>query len=954
MKKTIFLAMFLLGSLTCKSQYSDKSVYTLVPEDQRAVFFTSGNFDIKPDGRTDCTAELQKAIDEVEASGVFGLVFIPEGRYLITNTIYIWKGIRLIGYGRSRPEFILGENTPGYAEGEARYMFHFTSSKPREGESIRDANPGTFYSALNNIDLTIKKGNPAAVAVRSHFAQHCFLANINFKIGEGKAGVHQVGNEIVNCSFSGGEFGIMTTKPSPSWPFLLIDSYFEGQRTAAIETEEGGFTIIRNHFRNLPTAVSVRPDREEKLFMENCRLENIAGPAIIISDEFNSCPQYNLKNLTCINTPVLAFFRKSKKEIRDEARIYEVVDFIHGNQISDLGKIPGVSTIYNIEKLNKIPPFPESDLPPLPSQETWVNVVDLGAVGDGETDNTQIIQNAIGQHNTLYFPTGRYRVTNTIVLKKNTVLIGFSPIRSQILLKDRTPVFEGPGGPKALIETPPDGENIVTGIGLDAGGINPRAVAAKWMAGKHSLMNDVKFLGGHGTYDTLGNYLEIYNNNRTADSDRNRRWDSQYWSLWITDGGGGTFKDIWTASPFAQAGLFISNTSTEGRIYGMSLEHHVRFEAQFKNVSNWKIYDFQMEEERGEGWNCLPLEIDNCHDIRFANVYLYRSMMVSPFRNGIVIKDSKNIEFCGLHTYSPTRYTYDNMLFDANFGTEIRSREIANLKISGDPPEEIKRTFESTVVAEGETIRKLATGFEFIDALTIDATGNAYFIDGRWHRIYRWNFEKELTDFICDLPLNPVSMGFDRSGKLLVSTTRNQVLTFYPESPVTDFSVIEASDSEDRPEATALVVKHLWRNAHDFIRESTRKCEKQFVSGDASVYIPFHNDLRRTYNLGPVRPGEKFYMADEFGQKTYSFDVAADGSLFNPKLFAEEGEFDADADYNGNVYIPAGQIFVYDKEGKQIDLIEVPERPSGVAFGGPDGKTLFISAHSSLYSIKIK
>lgn len=80
----------------------------------------------------------------------------------------------------------------------------------------------------------------------------------------------------------------------------------------------------------------------------------------------------------------------------------------------------------------------------------------------------------------------------------------------------------------------------------------------------------------------------------------------------------------------------------------------------------------------------------------------------------------------------------------------------------------------------------------------------------------------------------------------------------------------------------------------------------------------------------------------------------ADGSLANPQLFAENGELDVAVDEKGNVYIPAGNIYVYNKTGKQIDLIEVPERPTNVVFGGKDGKTLFITAPSSLYQVKMR
>ena len=190
------------------------------------------------------------------------------------------------------------------------------------------------------------------------------------------------------------------------------------------------------------------------------------------------------------------------------------------------------------------------------------------------------------------------------------------------------------------------------GIGLDTGGINDRAVAAKWMAGEYSLMSDVRFIGGHGTMNADGTGVPVYNATRTGEADPNRKWNSQYWSLWITDGGGGTFKDIWTPSSFARAGIYISDTSTPGRLYGMSIEHHVKNEVQLHNVANWKIYDMQFEEEIAEGPHALPLEIANCHDLTFANLYLYRVIwMVNPFPYGVLITDSYSLDFRGVHCY---------------------------------------------------------------------------------------------------------------------------------------------------------------------------------------------------------------------------------------------------------------------------------------------------------------
>ncbi len=70
------------------------------------------------------------------------------------------------------------KNSPGFQQevpndkGKATYMFWFTSNMVEEGGQIQDAGASTFYSAMSNINLKIEDGNPHAVALRTHFAQH--------------------------------------------------------------------------------------------------------------------------------------------------------------------------------------------------------------------------------------------------------------------------------------------------------------------------------------------------------------------------------------------------------------------------------------------------------------------------------------------------------------------------------------------------------------------------------------------------------------------------------------------------------------------------------------------------------------------------------------------------------------------------------------------------------------
>jgi sugar lactone lactonase YvrE len=577
------------------------------------------------------------------------------------------------------------------------------------------------------------------------------------------------------------------------------------------------------------------------------------------------------------------------------------------------------------------------------------------------------------------------------------VLIGLNPITTQILIADFTaafqgmngpserpvtpdvpgiprnwriiPPFPGQGSPKAMIEAPHGGANIINGIGLDTGGMNNRAVALKWMAGEHSLVNDVRFLGGHGTYAADGTYLPIYNDNRTADPDAQRRWDSQHWSLWVTAGGGGTFKDIWTPSSFAAAGLYVSGTDTPGRIYALSSEHHVRNEVKLRNVSNWRIYALQTEEERGESAQALPLEIENCDHLLVANFFIYRVDMPTPFSAGIRVIHSRDLEFRGLHVYSPGKLSFDNTLVDQTHGIEVRSREIASLRISGKALPAAAAPAVPLTVA-GAKLEKLAGGFTNIDGLLTDSAGVAYFVDQQWNRIYRWSDAERLSLATDSIP-QPVALAMDRAGSLLVASRHGNVYSFKPGSSEADVTVLAPTPAQTRNGATAWLPANRWRDSHDWIEASTRREPLHYVSADGTAFIPSPEsysllpkpgrgrgfgtvDLTRAYALIPTPAGVPVYVSDEFGQTTWSFVPGADGTLGEPKFFAGEGEAGTAVDANGNVFVCAGQVFVYDRAGKQIGVIEVPERPSALAFGGTDHQTLFIAARTSLYAARIK
>jgi gluconolactonase len=100
--------------------------------------------------------------------------------------------------------------------------------------------------------------------------------------------------------------------------------------------------------------------------------------------------------------------------------------------------------------------------------------------------------------------------------------------------------------------------------------------------------------------------------------------------------------------------------------------------------------------------------------------------------------------------------------------------------------------------------------------------------------------------------------------------------------------------------------------------------------------------------------GKKLYVADIGDKKTYEFTINKDGSLSERKLFCELGSDGMTVDHKGNVYLTGQGVTVFDKNGKQIEHIEVPENwTANITFAGPKKDLLFITAMDAVYTLKM-
>ncbi len=117
-----------------------------------------------------------------------------------------------------------------------------------------------------------------------------------------------------------------------------------------------------------------------------------------------------------------------------------------------------------------------------------------------------------------------------------------------------------------------------------------------------------------------------------------------------------------------------------------------------------------------------------------------------------------------------------------------------------------------------------------------------------------------------------------------------------------------------------------------------------------------------------LSPDEKVLYVTAGSGKTIRYDVSADDTVTNGSLFIPAGNDGMRTDLKGNLYstnaVAPGEIWITSKEGKHLGTLQLPQStqteprphvvPTNVAFGDADGKTLYITACTHLYRIRLR
>jgi len=285
-----------------------------------------------------------------------------------------------------------------------------------------------------------------------------------------------------------------------------------------------------------------------------------------------------------------------------------------------------------------------------------------------------------------------------------------------------------------------------------------------------------------------------------------------------------------------------------------------------------------------------------------------------------------------------------------------------------------KRTFELqsisptfwNLVDHDAKLETVATGFGFTEGPMWDAAGFLYVSDETINKIFRVDADGKKTEVIA--LGDPDGNTFDRQHRLI------------------DCASVLRAIIEVTPDGKYKIL------ADHFEGKKLNSPNDVIVGPDGAIYftdptldlvegekqeIPFQGvyrlddkgnlrlltkELMQPNGLAFSPDGKHFYVDDDDKRNIHVYDVAPDGSLTNGRIFGEElgGKHEGvpdgiKVDKDGNLFVtgPKG-IWVWDAKGNHLGTIAMPEQPANLTWGDKDYKTLYVTATTSVYRLKMK
>lgn len=262
---------------------------------------------------------------------------------------------------------------------------------------------------------------------------------------------------------------------------------------------------------------------------------------------------------------------------------------------------------------------------------------------------------------------------------------------------------------------------------------------------------------------------------------------------------------------------------------------------------------------------------------------------------------------------------------------------------------------------------KLHGGFQFTEGPAADRDGNVYFSDIPAEKIFKVDTAGKLTTF-RDKSNNVNGTMVNAAGELVGCEMQGQVTVMGADGQVVR-NVAKEYEGKRFNAPNDLVIDAV---GGTYFTDPHFRAPTPLPQGVTAVYYAAADgkvtrlvDDLKAPNGVILSPDEKTLYVIPSGQaEMMAYEVVSPGKLGPGRVFCtlkqKEGQSGKGGDgltvdVKGNLYITSALgLQVFDPSGKLLGIIALPEQPANCTFGGPDRKTLYVTARTSLYTVPME
>eukprot|EP01117_Protostelium_nocturnum_P001900 TRINITY_DN1245_c0_g2_i2.p1 TRINITY_DN1245_c0_g2~~TRINITY_DN1245_c0_g2_i2.p1 ORF type:complete len:739 (-),score=196.15 TRINITY_DN1245_c0_g2_i2:213-2429(-) len=581
------------------------------------VFRNVKDFGAKGDGVSDDTAAIRSAISAGNRCGLGcdsstlspAIIYFPKGTYIVSDIIVMNYFTQLVGDALNLPVL------KASASKSAGWLLE--SDPYAAGGASWWTNQNNFFRQIRNfvIDLTQVPPNVNVVAIHWQVAQATSISNVFIKLSKAPGNMHQgiwmengSGGFMSDITIEGGRFGMWVGNQQ----FTSRNIKISGADTAIFLNWDWGWTF---------TGITI----------ENCRIgfdhsvsdpsKIQAGSAVIIDSTISNTKIFVMTSTSSNSKPPTAgTLLLSNIQLNG-------VDVAIKNPSGATILPGGTKKIYNWGQgkrymTNSSPgEFSQGELPqvkrsgsllsqgnffgrPRPTYKNYgkkdiINVKDLGAKGDGNTDDTAVLNKILRENagcKIIFFPAGSYILTDTLFVPPGSRITGY--LWSILMAKGSN--FADMNNPRPVVKVGNAGDSGIVELSdllFSTSGPLPGAVLVQWNIRESSQgsvgMWDCHFRVGGAKGTQLGEQQCTKGNGPSS------QCMGVFMLLHLTSTSSAYLENVWAwtadhdldgnhaqISIYTGRGILIESRQGPVWMYGTASEHNVMYQYALVNAQN--------------------------------------------------------------------------------------------------------------------------------------------------------------------------------------------------------------------------------------------------------------------------------------------------------------------------------------------------------------------------------